>query len=400
MAKLSAKERAGLPDSAFAYVDGKGKRRLPIHDEAHVRNALARFDRVAFEDDGARERARTRLLNAAKKFGIVPVGFITGQLRTEGRHAAAGRVIIEMGRLGAASDLEPQLRSALRDPTLAVLTWSDAAGAYLDAVGAPVPLPEERAGRAVTYLERQGRPMVAVVHDPAVLNDPALAETVLSAVRYVIEKERLFGEVQARSADVATLPTGFVTFLLTDIEGSTALLRQLDDRYGRLLNDVRSIIRQHVLQAGGREVDARADEFFAVFEQASAAMDAAVALQLELGSHSWPDKIQCRVRVGLHSGRPTLTDTGYIGMSVHTAARIAYAGHGAQIVVSEETRMAIGDELPEGVTIRPLGRFLLHGLPEPQALYQADAEGLVRDFPPPRTDGASADAGVWQPSHR
>ena len=84
MPALSASERAKLPDSAFAYVDSRGRRRLPIHDEAHVRNALARFDRVTFEDDAARERARTRLLNAAKKYGIVPVGFITGQLRTKG----------------------------------------------------------------------------------------------------------------------------------------------------------------------------------------------------------------------------------------------------------------------------------------------------------------------------
>src|SRR5690242_4208394 len=88
MAKLSASERNRLPDSAFAYVDATGHRRLPIHDEAHVRNALARFDRVAFEDDAARERARKRLLNAAKRFGIVPVGFITGQLRTERVKAA------------------------------------------------------------------------------------------------------------------------------------------------------------------------------------------------------------------------------------------------------------------------------------------------------------------------
>ena len=81
--KLSPSQRAKLPDSAFAYIDGAGNRRLPIHDEAHVRNALARFERVAFENDDARERARKRLLNAAKKYGIVPVGFITGQFRTE-----------------------------------------------------------------------------------------------------------------------------------------------------------------------------------------------------------------------------------------------------------------------------------------------------------------------------
>jgi hypothetical protein len=81
VAELTKKERAGLPDRAFAYVDSQGHRRVPIHDEAHVRNALARFDRVAFEDDAAEERARRRLLNAAKKYRIVPVGFVTGQVR-------------------------------------------------------------------------------------------------------------------------------------------------------------------------------------------------------------------------------------------------------------------------------------------------------------------------------
>ena len=81
MAGLSTRERAKLPDSAFAYIDSAGNRRLPIHDEPHVRNALARFNGVVFEDEGARDRARTRLLKAAKRHGIVPVGFIEGQLR-------------------------------------------------------------------------------------------------------------------------------------------------------------------------------------------------------------------------------------------------------------------------------------------------------------------------------
>src|SRR3989442_3617957 len=113
MPQLTAKKRAQLRNAAFAYVDSKGRRRLPIHDEAHVRNALARFNRVRFEDDAARERARKRLLNAAKKYGIVPVGFITGQIRSEGRHAAAGRLVIELGRMGAAGELEQQLRRGL-----------------------------------------------------------------------------------------------------------------------------------------------------------------------------------------------------------------------------------------------------------------------------------------------
>jgi class 3 adenylate cyclase len=392
MPKMSATERAKLPDSAFAYIDAHGRRRLPIHDEAHVRNALARFQRVAFQDDAARERARKRLLNAAKKHGIVPVGFITGQLRSERKNAAAGRVVIELGRMGAPGELEQQLRSALRDPTLTVLLWSQAAGSYVDGSGKRVPLPDGSDGRAVTYLERQGRQTTALVHDPAVLDDPDLVKTVLDAVRFVIESERLQGEVEARATDAATLPTGFVTFLLTDIEGSTALLRHLGDRYGDLLNEVRGIIRGAVLRAGGSEVDARADEFFGAFERAAAAIEAAVAIQRVLGERTWPDELQCRVRAGIHSGRPTLTDTGYIGLSVHTAARVCFVGHGGQIVVSGQTRSAVEGSLPEGVRLRSLGRRRLPGLPQAEALFQIEAEGLLTDFPPLRRGTTSSSA--------
>jgi hypothetical protein len=189
MSRLNAKKRARLPDKAFAYVDSRGRRRLPVHDKAHVRNALARFGQVVFETEAARERARTRLLNAARKYRIVPVGFITGQLQSERRHATAGRLVIELGRNPAPGELEQRLRTVLRDPSLAVLHWSDASGAYLDSAGKPVPLPAEEDRRGVTYLERHGRPMTALVHNPTVLADKDLAETVLAAA----------------------LPTGFVT---------------------------------------------------------------------------------------------------------------------------------------------------------------------------------------------
>jgi class 3 adenylate cyclase len=385
MAKLRDSERAKLPDSAFAYIDSRGRRRLPINDEAHVRNALARFSQVSFEDDAARERARKRLLNAAKKYGIVPVGFITGQIRSEQRNAAAGRLVIELGRMAAPGQLEQQLRSALRDRTLAVLYWSEAAGSYVDGAGKPVPLPADEEGRAVTYLERQGRPMTALVHDPSVLEDPDLAATVLDAVRYVIEKESLLGEVPAGSTDAATLPTGFVTFLLTDIESSTGLLRQLGDRYAELLNDVRDVIRHAVLRAGGREVDARADEFFAVFERVVPAIEAAINFQRTLGGRTWPDDLQCRVRAGIHSGSPTLTETGYIGLSVNTAARVCWAANGGQIVVSGVTKDAMEGSMPDGVLLRSLGRRRLPGLTRAEALFQVEADGLPADFPPLRT---------------
>jgi len=373
MSKLDAGKRARLRASAFAYVDSRGRRRLPINDEAHVRNALARFNQVAFENDAARERARKRLLNAAKKYGIVPVGFITGQLQQEQRHATAGRLVIELGRHGAPGELEQRLRSVLRDPTLTVLHWSDASGAYLDGAGKAVPLPPEAGPRVVTYLERQGRPMTALVHDPAVLEDPDLAETVLTAVRFVVENERAYGQVRATATDAAALPTGFVTFLMTDIEASTALVRQLGDRYGDLLNDVRGILRAAVSRARGREIDARADEFFAVFERAVDAVEAAAAVQRTLAKRSRPGDLDVRVRIGIHSGRPTLTDVGYIGLAVHTAARVCAAAHGGQIVISGETRVAVGLSAPTGIRFRSLGRRQLPGLAHAEALFQVVA---------------------------
>ncbi len=390
MPRLDASKRARLRASAFAYVDSRGRRRLPIHDEAHVRNALARFNQVAFEDDAARERARKRLLIAAKRYGIVPVGFITGQLQTERRDATAGRLVIELGRHGAPGELEQRLRRVLRDPTLAVLHWSDAAGAYLDGTGTPVPLPAEGDRRGVTYLERQSRPTTAIVHNPTVLDDPGLAETVLAAVRFVVEKERVHGQIQATSTDAAALPTGFVTLLMTDIEASTALLGRLGDGYGDLLNDVRGILRAAVSRASGREIDARADEFFAVFERPAGAIAAAAAIQRALGKRTWPDDLEVRVRVGIHSGRPTLTDVGYIGLAVHTTARVCSAAHGGQIVVSGETRAAVGESAPPGVRFRSLGRHRLPGLPVAEALFQVQAKGLRGSFPRPR---ASRGAG-------
>jgi class 3 adenylate cyclase len=389
MSRLAASKRAQLPGSAFAYVDSRGRRRLPIHDEAHVRNALARFSRVAFENDGDRERTRTRLLNAAKKYGIVPVGFITGQLQSERSNATAGRLVIELGRHGAPGELEQRLRSVLRDPTLAVLHWSEASGAYLDGTGRPAPLPAEGDRRGVTFLERRGRPMTALVHDPTVLDDPGVAETVLAAVRFVVEKELLHGQIQATSTDAGALPTGFVTLLMTDIERSTGLLRRLGDRYGDLLNDVRSILRTAVLRAGGREIDARADEYFAVFEQAPAAVEAAVAVQRALGKRRWPDDLDVRVRAGIHSGRPTLTEVGYIGLAVHTTARVCSAAHGGQIVVSSRTRVAVRTTTPTGVSFRGLGRHRLPGLPEAETLFQVRAKGLRGAFPKPRISARS-----------
>jgi class 3 adenylate cyclase len=281
---LGAGARARLPDSAFAYVDSRQRRRLPIHDASHVRNALARFDQTAFEDDLARERARLRLLRAAKKYGIVPIGFFDGQLR----------------------------------------------------------------------------------------------------------KERLQTGVKARARDIAKLPRGTVTLLLTDIEGSTALLRQLGEAYAALLRDTRALIRKSVREAGGHEVDARADEFFAAFRQPSAALDAAVGIQRALRKREWPERVEVRVRIGIHSGRTTLTETGYVGIAVNTAARVCSAGHGGQILVSSASRDALAGSRSAGVELRALGRYSFAGLPEPEALFQVHAADLRVRFPKLRATASAS----------
>jgi class 3 adenylate cyclase len=266
MPRLSAKERARLPDSAFAYIDSGGRRRLPIHDASHIRNAFARFNQVVFEDEDARDRARSRLLRAAQKHGIMPIGFISAQL-------------------------QPQ----------------------------------------------------------------------------------------------RALPTGDVTFLLTDIERSTELLARLDDRYAPLLADVRRGVRAAVRQAGGREVSARGDDVFAVFERAPAALGAALAIQRRMAAGAWPEGIDVRLRIGLHRGRPTLTDTGYVGLSVHAAARICFAAHGGQIVMSSAVRAAVLESLEDGVSLSSLGAWRFRGLPEPMVLFQVQAADLPAEFPPLRS---------------
>jgi class 3 adenylate cyclase len=385
MPQLDGKSRAQLPDSAFAYVDSRGRRRLPINDEAHVRNALARFNQTSFEDEASRDRVRTRLLKAAKKYGIVPIGFMTGQLRSQSRQAAAGQAVIELGGIGTPEQLEERLRTVLGDPTLSVLYWSESLGAYLDGSGQAASLPGDADSRTATLLDRLGRPMTALVHDRAVLKDPELTRTVIATVKLAIENQWMHSEIQARASEVRTLPTGFVTFLFSDIEDSTGLVRHLGDRYERFLGDVRRLLRAAIAAAGGREVEIRADEMFAVFEQARPAVEAAVAIQRNVLARSWPDGRPVKIRIGIHAGRPTLTDTGYLGLAVHTAARICFASHGGQILMSRAVVEAVAAAKPTGVRFKDLGLHQFHGLPEPESLFQLEAADLPATFPPPRT---------------
>jgi class 3 adenylate cyclase len=261
MATLDAKKRASLPNSAFAYIDSKGNRRLPINDEAHVRNALSRFNQVKFESEEARERAFRRLLSAASSYGIAPVGFVTRQLR------------------------------------------------------------------------------------------------------------------EARAGSTKSMPSGQVTLLLSDIEGSTPLVHSLGADYPALLEEVQSTIREGVGGHHGYEVDSRADEFFAAFADAVDAVQAAIEIQRRLASS------RAKVRIGLHSGSPALTDTGYVGLPVHVMARVCNAGHGGQILITAATRDELEGAMPEGVALMSLGAYRLQGLPDAEELFQVSGRGLWSSFP-------------------
>ena len=175
-----------------------------------------------------------------------------------------------------------------------------------------------------------------------------------------------------------------VTLLMADIEGSTVLLRQLDDRYAGVLTQLRRIQRSAVKRAGGREIDARGDEFFAAFEQAPAALQAAVAIQRSAGEHAWPDGVEPLLRIGIHRGRLTFTESGYVGLAVNTVARVCAAAHGGQIVLSSSAHKAAAKTIADDVTLTPLGSWRLRGFSEPEALYQVETNGLRSTFPPPR----------------
>lgn len=268
MARLTAAERAALRDRDFAYVDSRGRRRLPIVDAAHVRNALARFDQVEFESPAARELARRRLLSAAKRFRIVPIGFIDAQLRAERGEAAA-----------------------------------------------------------------------------------------------------------------ASLPTGFVTMLMTDIEGSTALLAALGDDYGDVLDAARAIQRRAIDCRRGTVVEARADDLFAVFASPADAVEAGIAIHRGLADHAWPGGRAVRVRAGVHAGYPSQRGANYIGMAVHTTARISAAAHGGQLLVSGDAKDALTGMIPSAVRFRSRGAHRLRGIPGAVAIHQVVADGLRASFP-------------------
>jgi len=181
---------------------------------------------------------------------------------------------------------------------------------------------------------------------------------------------------------VNNLPTGTITFLFTDIEGSTQLLHALRDQYAQVLADQRAILRAAFDQWAGSEIDTQGDAFFVAFARATDAVNAVVQAQRNLATHAWADGVTVRVRMALHTGEAMLATTGYVGLDVHRAARICSAGHGGQVLLSQTTRDLVEETLPNGVAVRDLGEHRLKDLKRPEHIYQLVIADLPADFAP------------------
>ena len=185
------------------------------------------------------------------------------------------------------------------------------------------------------------------------------------------------------------LPQGTVTFVFTDIQGSTDLLTRLGEEFSDLLDEHHQLLRGVFTRHGGTEVSTEGDAFFVVFEAASAAVQAAADLQRAIPDHAWPQGAKVRVRVGMHTGEAVLGGDDYTGVDVHRAARIMAAAHGGQVVLSAATHALAERATPEAISFRDLGEHRLRDLPDPERLFQLVAEGLRAEFPPIRSVDAS-----------
>lgn len=187
------------------------------------------------------------------------------------------------------------------------------------------------------------------------------------------------------------LPTGIITFLFTDIEGSTKLLERLGERYAIIVAESSDILRAHAEKFGGVEVDTQGDAFFIAFPRVQHAITFARESQLTLAAHPWPDAVQVKIRMGLHTGEAIVSRAGYIGMDVHRAARIAASAHGGQVVLSASTRSLLDGDLPNDVGLHDLGEFKLKDVGVTQ-IFQLDIAGLPSEFPPLKTLDAIEEA--------
>ena len=176
---------------------------------------------------------------------------------------------------------------------------------------------------------------------------------------------------------MTALPSGTVTFVFSDIEGSTALLKQLGDGYDRVLSDHRRLMRDTFTERGGVEIDTQGDAFFFAFPRARDAVEAAVEVQRAHAAHDWPEGCAVLVRMGLHTGEPAVGSEGYLGLDVVRAARLCTAGKGGHVLLSDTTRALVGATLPAGVSIFPLGERQLKDFDEPERVFELEIEGAT-----------------------
>jgi DNA-binding NarL/FixJ family response regulator/class 3 adenylate cyclase len=186
------------------------------------------------------------------------------------------------------------------------------------------------------------------------------------------------------------LPSGIIALLFTDVEGSTRLVQELGEDYSAVMGEHRRLVRDAFEAVGGHEIDCRGDEFFIAFASSRDALRAATAAQQALLEYAWPSETPLRVRMGIHTGEPTLAEGGYVGIDVHRAARICAAGHGGQVLVSHATHeLVVGDE---ELDFRDLGEHALKGIPRPERIYQLVVPGLADEFGPLRVAEGEASA--------
>ncbi len=272
--------------------------------------------------------------------------------------------------------------------------WSSAAGTYADGTGKALAMPGPGSGLSVAIVKRADVPLGAIIHDAVLDDDKPLLDAVSAAFALALDRDRLASTVHAQASDAGQLPGGPVTFLYADVEGSTALLHRLGERYADVLAEERRLLRTLVRQHGGFEIDSRADEFFAAFPETGDPVGAALGIQRRLRDHAWPQGVALLVRIGLHWGQPQMTDEGYVGLDVHRASRIGSAGHGGQILLSEVTRQRVESRLPPDATLHRLGAFALKGLPGLEPISQLTVPDLPHAFPPLRLETSAPDGGL------
>jgi predicted ATPase/class 3 adenylate cyclase len=184
---------------------------------------------------------------------------------------------------------------------------------------------------------------------------------------------------------MSSLPSGTVTFLFTDIEGSTRLVQELGEGYPPLLAEHRRLIGEAVSAEGGRVFGSEGDALFAAFSSPTAAARAAAAAQRALAAHGWPAGAQIRVRMGVHTGEAIVAGDNYVGLTLHQVARVMSAGHGGQVLFSATTRQLLGESLGDTLSMRDLGEHRLKDLAQPVRLFQLAGADLPTEFPPLRT---------------